>query len=358
MPATRTHYELLGVERDASPEQIKAAYRQVAKTLHPDLPTGNAALFGMVNEAHQVLSDPKRRQKYDMDTFGFGSSSSPSGASSSFTRSSGSSGSSGSRPGAQSNNSAGPPSGGGSASDASDARDASDAAGGFRASNQHATSSPGPRTQEPAMSAAPTGRGQQLAWWTFPLIVTVAVGFGLLRFTGITATWFGAMRGQQILGGDWRGVPELMTGGIAGLMQSLVLVAALCGGLTATFVARKHQAPTPRTEKLLLLVALATLASSAEFILVSGRAWLVLTGLVVAYGAWVWLLKNLPTPASSAEWESFSVWLRALMARRRGSETAAPAAGTDGGSRPTRSSLRDLLQKRWEARQKAGSSSR
>jgi hypothetical protein len=212
------------------------------------------------------------------------------------------------------------------------------------------------------MSAVPPGRRTQLSWWTFPLILTVAVSFGLLRFTGITASWFGAMRGQQILGGDWRGVPDLMAEGIGSLMQSLLLVAALCGGLTAAFLARKHQAPTPRTEKLLLLAALATLASSAEFILVSGRAWLVLMALVVAYGAWVWLLKNLPAPASTAEWESFSVWRRALLARRRGSKGAKPATGADGRSRrrrrPTRSSLGEFFQKRWEARQKTGSSSR
>lgn len=66
----KDYYADLGVKKDASPEEIKAAYRRLAKTHHPDLhpeagKTAAAAKFKAVNEAYQVLSDPEKRRKYD-----------------------------------------------------------------------------------------------------------------------------------------------------------------------------------------------------------------------------------------------------------------------------------------------------
>lgn len=66
MPAD--FYKDLGVPKDATPEQIKKAYRKLAGELHPDKNPGNVAAetrFKAVNRAHQVLSDKRKRALYD-----------------------------------------------------------------------------------------------------------------------------------------------------------------------------------------------------------------------------------------------------------------------------------------------------
>jgi molecular chaperone DnaJ len=61
----RDYYEVLGVERKATQDEIKKAFRKKAHELHPDKKTGDEKKFKEVNEAYQVLSDPKKRSQYD-----------------------------------------------------------------------------------------------------------------------------------------------------------------------------------------------------------------------------------------------------------------------------------------------------
>ncbi|RCW39581.1 DnaJ-like protein [Halopolyspora algeriensis] len=58
------HYELLGVSRGASEAEIKAAYRSLARVMHPDA-GGTSGTFRMLQEAYETLSDPRRRADYD-----------------------------------------------------------------------------------------------------------------------------------------------------------------------------------------------------------------------------------------------------------------------------------------------------
>lgn len=62
------YYKVLGVDKNVSQKEIKSAYRKLARNYHPDLNPNNADAkknFQQINEAHEVLSDPEKRKKYD-----------------------------------------------------------------------------------------------------------------------------------------------------------------------------------------------------------------------------------------------------------------------------------------------------
>jgi molecular chaperone DnaJ len=61
----KDYYEILGVSRDASNDEIKKAYRRLAHKYHPDKSGGDEKKFKEINEAYQILSDPTRRSQYD-----------------------------------------------------------------------------------------------------------------------------------------------------------------------------------------------------------------------------------------------------------------------------------------------------
>lgn len=68
--AAKNYYEILGVSKTASQDEIKSAYRKLVKQYHPDLHPNDpvcAEKFKEINEANEVLSDEKRRKQYDFE---------------------------------------------------------------------------------------------------------------------------------------------------------------------------------------------------------------------------------------------------------------------------------------------------
>ena len=68
------YYDLLGVDRYATPAKIKAAWREMVKKWHPDKhvndPTFRDEMIKKINLAYEILSDPAERRKYDKKIFG------------------------------------------------------------------------------------------------------------------------------------------------------------------------------------------------------------------------------------------------------------------------------------------------
>jgi len=60
------HYKILGVNEQATPEEIKNNYRKLSMKYHPDRPNGDTEKFQKINEAYETLSDPQKRQMYHL----------------------------------------------------------------------------------------------------------------------------------------------------------------------------------------------------------------------------------------------------------------------------------------------------
>ena len=68
MATKRDYYEVLGVNKNATDDELKSAFRKAAKKYHPDLNPDNKeaeAKFKEVNEAYEILSDKQKRAQYD-----------------------------------------------------------------------------------------------------------------------------------------------------------------------------------------------------------------------------------------------------------------------------------------------------
>ena len=91
--AKKDFYKVLGVDDKATPDELKKAYRALAKKYHPDVNGGDrkaSERFKQVGEAYGVLSDPAKRKQYDqmrrLGAFGFARGASPGGGASSGPR--------------------------------------------------------------------------------------------------------------------------------------------------------------------------------------------------------------------------------------------------------------------------------
>ena len=62
--AKRDYYEVLGVGKDASADEIKKAFRRLAVQHHPDKEGGDESKFKEINEAYEVLKDSEKRQRW------------------------------------------------------------------------------------------------------------------------------------------------------------------------------------------------------------------------------------------------------------------------------------------------------
>src|SRR6266536_4341725 len=65
MATNRNYYEILGVEKSASADEIKRAYRKLAMEHHPDKHGGDDAKFKEIGEAYEILKDPQKKAAYD-----------------------------------------------------------------------------------------------------------------------------------------------------------------------------------------------------------------------------------------------------------------------------------------------------
>src|ERR1700692_3021703 len=82
MASRPDYYKTLGVDKKATPEEVKKAYRKLARKYHPDRNPGDEqaeARFKEISQAHDVLGDPEKRKQYDSGTGPFSTGAGPGG---------------------------------------------------------------------------------------------------------------------------------------------------------------------------------------------------------------------------------------------------------------------------------------
>src|SRR5437763_12191919 len=82
MPSRPDYYKALGVSKNATPDEIKKAYRKLARQYHPDRNSGDKKAeerFKEISQAYDVLSDAEKRKAYDRGTGPFGGFGAPGG---------------------------------------------------------------------------------------------------------------------------------------------------------------------------------------------------------------------------------------------------------------------------------------
>ena len=289
-----THYELLGVPRDADAKTIKAAYRRLTARAHPDRPTGSDGLFVLVTSAYDTLKDPTSRAAYDRALLA-GANQPP--------------------PAAQRR--AEPDAATQRAQDAANQR-AQDAARARAAAQLFAAFEASGAMQRATAAAVDDARRAAVKFRPLEPLVTAAVlaGAFLLRFTGATAALFHVAPGDRIgFSSTWprEGMTlSLLTehGGVVPTIVALVLVVLVA---TAGCALRRRVGPLPLTERAYGLTCAAAAAACFEL---WGTAWwplVIAATLIGAWVGWVCYLRSLPRPNTVEQWSRLRPWVGAAV---------------------------------------------
>lgn len=260
-----SHYDVLGVAKDADQPTIKAAFRSLSKATHPDA-GGNATLFSAVNEAYRVLSDPTARAVYDYDlrqggraqaTYDEPTTAEP--TTRSYDRAS-------SQPG-------GDPA---ANSAASTGRGPAGARGYAGARPADAPAPGGPRSRTPQVTPA---QRRRLRLGGLAVVAVACVG-ALGRLTGATAAVLGVETNTQLAFGLWwNGPPVISVPGAAGIAAVMYVV----GYLLASHFLERSRGWFPQIEQRILVGVVVTLVLAGEFLLRGRWPMLAFLAAVVLY---------------------------------------------------------------------------
>jgi len=292
-----THYELLGVPRNADAKTLKTAYRRLTAQTHPDRPTGTDGLFVLITDAYDILKNPTSRAAYDRSLATGAKTPQPPPPTQQ-------------RPEPDTTAQHAQDEAAQRAREEAHARAAAQLFAQFEAfeAEQRATTS-----VDNARRAAVKFRPLE------PLITAVVLtGAFLLRFTGATAALFHVAPGNRIgFHEHWprQGMTlSLLTdgGGLAPCAIGLSLAVAVAAVGCAL---RRRIGPLPLTERMYGLTCAGAAAASIE-LWGSGERPLLIAGVLIgAWAGWVFYLRSLPRPNTAEQWTSLRPWVGAAIHR-------------------------------------------